>query len=200
MALPSPSKEVATMGLLDDLLASVTAPQTGGRPMGQQPQTGAGGPDMSRILMALLPIVLAMLAGRRASQSQSGAGPAGSGGFGGLGDLLGSLLGGSGGGGLGGLGDLLGQLQRAGYGTQADSWVSRGQNQALPPNAIEQIFGRGGLAEIARRAGLSETDTSRGLSQLLPEVVDRVTPDGQVPEADALLESVQALGRRYGVA
>ena len=64
----------------------------------------------------------------------------------------------------------------------------------------EQIFGRGGLSEIARRAGLSETDTSRGLSQLLPEVVDRVTPEGQVPEADTLLASVQALGRRYGVA
>ncbi len=189
------------MGLLDDLLASVTAPPTGGRPMGQrQPQAGAGGPDMNRVLMVLLPIVLAMLAGRSASQSQSGAGPAAGGGFGGLGDLLGSLLGGSGGGGGGGLGDLLGQLQRAGYGAQADSWVSRGQNQALPTNAIEQIFGRGGLAEIARRAGLSEADTSRGLSQLLPEVVDNVTPEGQVPEADALLASVQALGRRYGVA
>ena len=189
------------MGLLDDLLASVTAPPTGGRPTGQQqPQAGAGGPDMSRILMALMPIVLAMLAGRRGGQSQGDPGPAAGGGFGGLGDLLGSLLGGSGGGGSGGLGDLLGQLQRTGYGAQADSWVSRGQNQALPPNAIEQIFGRGGLAEIARRAGLSETDTSRGLSQLLPEVVDRVTPEGQVPEADTLLASVQALGRRYGVA
>jgi uncharacterized protein YidB (DUF937 family) len=189
------------MGLLDDLLASVTAPPTGGRPTGQQqPQTGTGGPDMSRALMALLPIVLAMLAGQRAGQSRGGADPAGSGGFGGLGDLLGSLLGGSGGGGRGGLGDLLGQLQRVGYGAQADSWVSRGQNQALPPTAIEQIFGRGGLAEIARRAGLSEADTSRGLSQLLPEVVDNVTPEGQVPDADALLASVQALGRRYGVA
>jgi uncharacterized protein YidB (DUF937 family) len=203
IASSNPSKEGATMGLLDDLLASVTAPptapQTGGRPTGQQqPQAGAGGPDMSRILMALMPIVLAMLAGRRGGQPQAQSG--GGGGFGGLGDLLGSLLGGTSGGGQGGLGDLLGQLQRVGYGEQADSWVGRGQNQPLPANAIEQIFGRGGLSEIARRAGLSETDTSRGLSQLLPEVVDRVTPEGQVPEADTLLASVQALGRRYGVA
>jgi uncharacterized protein YidB (DUF937 family) len=188
------------MGLLDDLLASVTAPPADGGPTGRQPQAPAGGLDMSRVMMALLPIVLAMLAGRRAGGPQAGAGPAGGGGLGGLGDLLGSLLGGAGGGGTGGLGDLLGQLQRAGFGEQANSWVGRGQNQPLPANAIEQIFGPGGLAEIARRAGLSETDASRGLSQLLPEVVDTVTPEGQVPDADALLASVQALGRRYGVA
>jgi uncharacterized protein YidB (DUF937 family) len=68
----------------------------------------------------------------------------------------------------------------------------------MPSDAIEQVFGRGGLAEIARRAGVSETDASRGLSQLLPEVVDRVTPEGQVPQADALVASVEALRRRLG--
>jgi uncharacterized protein YidB (DUF937 family) len=195
-------KEV-DMGLLDELLASVTPQPTGGMPRAQRPQAGAGGADMSSIMMVLLPIVLGMLASRRAGAPQAGSGAAVGGGLGdlgGLGGLLGSLLGGAGAGGTGGLGDLLTQLQRAGFGEQAQSWVGRGQNQPLPPNAIEQVFGRGGLAEIARRAGISEGDASRGLSQLLPEVVDNVTPEGQVPDADALLASVQALGGRYGVA
>jgi uncharacterized protein YidB (DUF937 family) len=181
------------MGILDDLLASVGGQPATGGPASQRAQAGAGGPDIGNVMTALLPIVLAMVAGRRAGAPQASAGPA----RGGLGDLLGSLLGGAGG--TGGLGDLIGQLQRAGFGDQAQSWVGRGQNQPLPPNAIEQVLGRGGLAEIARRTGLSEADASRGLSQLLPEVVDNVTPEGQLPDADALLASVQALGRRYGV-
>ena len=187
------------MGLLEDLLASVTTQPTGGMPR-ERAQAGAGGLDMGAIMMALMPIVLAMLGGRRSGAPPPGGGGTASGGLGDLGSLLGSLLGQGGAGGTGGLGDLLAQLQRAGLGEQAQSWVGRGQNQPLPSNAIDQVFGRGGLAEIARRAGLTEADASRGLSQLLPEVVDRVTPDGQVPDTDALVATVQALGRRFGVA
>jgi uncharacterized protein YidB (DUF937 family) len=114
--------------------------------------------------------------------------------------LIGAVLGGGGssggGGGLGGLGSILGRLQQTGYGDQANSWVGRGQNQPLPPDAMAQVFGNGGLAEIARRAGVSEADASRGLSQLLPEVVDHVTPDGRVPDLDSLAASVDALTQR----
>ena len=191
------------MSLLDDLLASVTGQASSGQPMGRQsqPQAQPAASGMGNIMMALLPVVLAMLANRRRAAAAQADPRAGAGaGAGGLGDLLGALLGGAGGAGTGGLGDLLAQFQRAGFGQQADSWVSRGQNQPLPANALEQVFGRGALAEIARHAGLSEADASRGLSQLLPEVVDRVTPDGREPDADALLASVQDLGRRFGVA
>lgn len=171
------------MGLLDDLLGSL-AGQAAPQPQARAPQPGTAG--MTNVMMALLPVVLAMLAQRRAGATQAGTGVQP-----GLGGLLGSLLGGS-----GGLADLIAGFERAGFGGQAQSWVGRGANQALPADAIEQVFGRGGLAEIARRAGVSEADASRGLSQLLPEVVDRVTPDGQVPQADALVASVEALRRR----
>src|SRR4029453_7446947 len=100
--------------------------------------------------------------------------------------------------GAGGLGDLLEQFQRAGYGDQARSWVGTGRNEPLPPGALEEVFGRGGMAEIARRAGVSERDASQGLSQLMPEVVDRGTPDGRVPEDNALLASVESLSKRLG--
>jgi uncharacterized protein YidB (DUF937 family) len=63
----------------------------------------------------------------------------------------------------------------------------------------KQMFGPGGLAEIARRAGLSETEASRGLVHLMPEVVDRVMPGGEVPPANDLLASVDALAKRLGV-
>jgi uncharacterized protein YidB (DUF937 family) len=184
------------------------------------PQAGGGG--MGGIMMALLPVVLSMLASRGGGTPQAGMGAGGGGlgdilgqvlgggaqsrGGGGLGDILGQVLGGGaqprggGGGGMGGLGGLLEQMGRSGYGDQARSWVGTGQNMPIPADALEQIFGRGGITEIARQAGVSEADASRGLSELLPEVVDRVTPGGEVPDLDSLASSVNDLSRRLGLA
>jgi uncharacterized protein YidB (DUF937 family) len=215
------------MGILEDLLASAGAPQGGtgdrggmggmaGQPRPAPAQAGGGG--MGGIMMALLPIVLAMLANRGGGAQQAGMNPGGGGlgdilgqvlggggaaapRGGGMGDILGQILGGGGGasGGMGGLGGLLEQLQRMGYGEQASSWVGTGQNQAIPADLIGQIFGQDGLAAIARQAGVSEADASAGLSQLLPEVVDRVTPNGRVPDLDVLTASVDDLSRRFGL-
>jgi len=187
------------MGLLDDLLGQLAGGGTanlGPATNAPTPQTRGGGAGMGKIMLALIPVVLAMMARRRQGDA---AGSDRSSGGGGLGDILGQVLGGGSGGGLGGLGGLLEQFQRAGFGDQARSWVSPGGNQPLPADALEQVFGRGGLAEIARRAGVSEQDASRGLSQLLPEMVDRVTPDGQVPDDSSLEASVESLAKRFGL-
>ena len=183
------------MGLLDDLLgqlAGSTGAQDPGAAGMRSPQQ-ATGPGMGTVMAALLPVLLALLRSS-GSTEPAGARPAGGGG---LGDILGQVLG-SGSSSAGGLAELLERFQRAGYGEQVRSWVGTGQNMPLPSDALESVFGRGGLAEIARRAGLSEQDTTRGLSQLMPEVVDRVTPEGRVPAADSLLASVDALARRIG--
>ena len=185
----------------------------------QVPQQ-AGEAGMGGTLMALLPIVLAMLSNRGGGARQPGHDPGGGGlgdilgqvlgggarrgGGGGLSDVLGGMLGGGGGGtggvgGAGGLGGLLEQMGRAGYGDAARSWVSTGQNMPITPEALEQIFGRGGIAAIARQAGVSEADASQGLSALLPEVVDRVTPGGEVPDLDSLAASVGDLSRQLGL-
>ena len=167
------------MGLLDDLLGQLAGgPGTAPRQSRRVEAASAGG-GMGRILMALMPVVLAMLANRgRGGDPSARVGRAQSG---------------------GGLGALIEQMGRAGFGEQARSWIGTGENQALPSGALEQIFGAGGLAEIARRAGLTQDEASRGLAQLMPEVVDRVTPRGEVPGDDDLLASVEDLARRLGV-
>jgi uncharacterized protein YidB (DUF937 family) len=174
-------------------------PQAGlGRERPGTRSAGAAG-GMGPLLAALLPVVLSMLAGSRGSQPQ-GRGGAG----GGLGDVLAQVLGGAGagagGGSGGGLGALLEQLQRAGFGAEADSWVGRGANRPLPADALDRVFGRDALAQIAHRAGVSEQDAKRGLAEVLPEVVDRVTPDGRVPDDEKLLASVDDLARKLGLA
>jgi len=161
------------MGLLDEMLGGVLG-AAGQAPMGGRGQTAGGG--MSSILVALMPVVLGMLANRAGGIPQAGAGP----------------------GGMGGLGDLLDRFRNAGYGDQANSWVSTGQNLPISPDIIGQIFGQGGLGEIARRAGVTQQQASEGLSQLVPEVVDHLTPGGQVPDLDQLSSSVDSLLRKMG--
>jgi uncharacterized protein YidB (DUF937 family) len=205
------------MGILEDLLGGAMARQGGmGGPARQAP---AGG-GMNSVLMALLPVVLSMLASRGGGAGQPaaeagggglgdilgqvlGGGAQRGGGGGGMGDILGQVLGGGAGGGGGsggmdGLGGLLEQMQRAGYGEQARSWVGTGQNMPVSPDVLGQIFGQGGIEEIARQAGVTPQEASTGLSELLPEVVNQVTPDGQVPDLDQLALSVENLRRRMG--
>jgi uncharacterized protein YidB (DUF937 family) len=167
------------MGLLEELLRGGL--QGGlGQAMGrQQRPTGQAGGGMAGTVMALLPIVLAMLNQRQGGTSTAGAG--------------------AGMGGLGGLGGILEQFQRAGYGDQAHSWVGTGPNLPISPEVIAQVFGRDGLAQIASQAGLSEQQASAGLTEVFPEVVDRLTPQGEVPDLDALSASVGDLQRRLGL-
>jgi len=192
------------MGILDDLLTAATgAPQRN-----TAAPTGRAGP--SPALLALLPILLSLLTNRgRSQRAPADGGPGGSlgdvlgqvlggrgGPAGGLGDVLGQVFGGSGG--AGGLGGLLEQLERGGFGGPSRSWVGTGKNQPLSPDAVGQIFGRDGLDAIARQAGLSTQDAADGLARLLPEVVDHLTPQGQVPGPEQLTKSLDEMLRRFG--
>ena len=114
--------------------------------------------------------------------------------------LLGALPGLLGaGGGLGGLSGLMGMLEKAGAGDIGKSWVGNGQNQKISPDILKQALGADQLGKIAAQAGTSPDRAASGLSKLLPDVVDKLTPDGQLP-SDADLEGKlgsipQLLGR-----
>src|SRR6185295_2733774 len=99
--------------------------------------------------------------------------------------------------GTGGIGDLLAQFQRAGFGEQARSWVGTGQNMPLSPDAMAQVFGSEGLSRIAAQAGLSEEQASAGLTEVLPDVVDKLTPQGEIPDGDAVAASISELQRSF---
>jgi len=93
----------------------------------------------------------------------------------------------------GGLQGVLGKFQQAGYGDQAQSWVGTGQNLPIDPGALSQIFGRGQLGEIAQQLGMSRDEAAGQLAQTLPNVVDRMTPNGEIPAGhDDLVNQVLA--------
>lgn len=115
--------------------------------------------------------------------------------------LLGSLLGGMTGNGTGGaqqnpllqialqvlqqnggLQGILGKFQQAGYADEAQSWVSTGQNKPIDADALQQVLGQGQLGQIAQQLGMSRGEAAGGLASVLPQIIDRMTPQGQVPD------------------
>lgn len=182
------------MGLLDQILGGAA-----GGASGQRPPLGRAGIGGSKgaLIMALLPVVLRMLANRRrAAPAGTGAGMGAEvdGGFGGL-PGGGGGTGGFGGMG-GGLGGLLEQLSRRGFGQQAQSWVAAGPNEPLPREALDGVFGPQELSAIAKEVGADEEEVRDGLAEVLPEVVDKLTPNGQLPGQDELLNSIDEFERR----
>jgi uncharacterized protein YidB (DUF937 family) len=87
---------------------------------------------------------------------------------------------------LGGLGGLLDKLQKGGLGSAANSWVGPGQNQPVPPGQLGSALGPDIIKVLAQRSGVSEEEITKQLSQVLPGVVDKLTPQGRLPTAAEL--------------
>ncbi|MDI3419002.1 YidB family protein [Streptomyces luteolus] len=133
-------------------------------------------------------------------------GGAGGGGGNILGSILGSLLGGAGttqagatGGATGGaggdnpLGGLLDMLTRSGLGdrSQLDSWVGTGENRPLSPEQVKQAVPDETLDRVATEAGVSRDQVADQVAQELPQVVDKLTPEGQVPSGSSLQDLIE---------
>lgn len=128
--------------------------------------------------------------------------------LGGVGSALNQQTGGQGGGLLGvvmqlinsqpgGLQGLLAKLSEGGMGQQVQSWVSTGQNMPISADQLSQVLGGGQLQQLAQQFGLSQDALSGGLSQLLPDVVDKLTPNGELRE-DSIASGFEALRKGLG--
>jgi uncharacterized protein YidB (DUF937 family) len=84
----------------------------------------------------------------------------------------------------GGLGGLMQSFDRAGLGHVISSWVGSGHNLPISPDQLTQVLGQGKIAEIAGSLGLQPDQVAGQLSQLMPHLIDRITPNGKVPESE----------------
>jgi uncharacterized protein YidB (DUF937 family) len=109
----------------------------------------------------------------------------------GSGDLLGRLatsLGGASVGSIlsGGLGELFDRFKQSGHGDTADSWVRTGPNKPISPPQLEQAIGPEVLDALSKQTGLSREELLARLAHVLPDAVDKYTPQGHIPtEAEA---------------
>lgn len=95
---------------------------------------------------------------------------------------------------VGGLGGLIGAFQRKGLGDAIASWISTGPNPPISATQAADVLGPEALGRFALKAGVPPAEAGTLLAGLLPTVIDKLTPDGKVPEAEAL-EST--LGRLF---
>jgi uncharacterized protein YidB (DUF937 family) len=111
--------------------------------------------------------------------------PWGQGAGGGLGDLLGAMMGG---GSADGLASLVGKLQQGGLGQEVESWVGSGENMPVAPEKLAQAFGSDELMGLAQQfgGGAASGGAMAGiLAQLLPAVINGMTPQGRLPQSQA---------------
>ncbi|NGZ95441.1 MAG: hypothetical protein CV089_04785 [Nitrospira sp. WS110] len=95
--------------------------------------------------------------------------------------------------GIGGLAGLVHAFQKNGLGDLVNSWVSTGPNLPATPSQIEQGLGGDLLNQLAGKAGLSSGAASSQLAGLLPDLVDKLTPNGKIEAGglDQLMKLVQ---------
>ena len=146
------------MGLLDGLLGSVVSAATGsaGQPQGNNP----------------LGALLNSLGG---AQTVTGAAGAGTGGAGLLVMAMSVVQS------QGGVTGLIDKFRQSGLGQHADSWVGKGPNLPVTGEQVHQALGGGAISAMAAKLGVAPAQAGSTLAQILPELINQLTPNGQVP-------------------
>ena len=101
------------------------------------------------------------------------------GGSGGIAGALGGLLANDGD--HGGLGGLVGKFEQAGLGHVVGSWIGNGQNLPISADQLKSVLGSDAVASIAQKLGVDPNTALGQISQMLPGLVDKMTPNGQAP-------------------
>ena len=83
----------------------------------------------------------------------------------------------------GGLGDLVKSFETNGLSHIVGSWIGAGPNLAITAEQVQQVLGSGKIAAMAQSVGIQPAQLAQQLTQLLPQLVNHVTPNGQVPAA-----------------
>lgn len=101
-------------------------------------------------------------------------------------------------GGQGGLDKLIGQFASKGLGDVIGSWVDTGKNLPVSGDQLQNVLGKDTINNLASKLGMDNSALTSQLSNLLPDVVDKLTPNGKVPEGDILGQAGDLLGGLFG--
>jgi uncharacterized protein YidB (DUF937 family) len=97
----------------------------------------------------------------------------------------------------GGLQGLIQTFKEKGLGNEVSSWISTGENQPVSGDQIQHTLGGNFIQQIAEQLGSSKSDVSGSLANLLPEIIDKLTPKGSLPESDELHQGLELLKKNF---
>ena len=95
----------------------------------------------------------------------------------------------------GGLQKIIGQFESHGLADVTGSWVGKGENQSVTSDQVTQALGHDAVAQVATQTGLTHDEAAAAISQVLPAVVDHMTPDGTVPAEHEVAGALDALAK-----
>lgn len=98
----------------------------------------------------------------------------------------------------GGISGLVQGFHDNGLGGIVSSWVGGGPNQSISPDQIKQALGSAPVQALAQKLGVSPEAASSTLAQMLPMVMDKLTPNGSVPQQSNLMEMGKSLLSSFG--
>lgn len=101
---------------------------------------------------------------------------------------------------MGGVDGLVNKFKQSGLGDLAASWVGTGENKSIKPDELTSVLGKEQIATLAQQAGIPESQGASVLSQVLPAMIDKLTPDGKAPESSNLATLGKVLLGGAGVA
>lgn len=81
-----------------------------------------------------------------------------------------------------GVRDILDSVQGGDLEEVVQSWISKGKNKPITAENLKKVLGSAKIREIAETAGLPADQTAEVLTELLPKIIDRVTPNGALEE------------------
>lgn len=97
-----------------------------------------------------------------------------------------------------GIAGLVQLFQQHGLGDMIASWVSQGPNPPVSAGQVTQVLGADKLGQIAASLGVSPEVAAGHVSSVLPSLIDKLTPTGQVPQGDLLTEGLGILKNLFG--
>jgi uncharacterized protein YidB (DUF937 family) len=95
-----------------------------------------------------------------------------------------------------GLQGIMSKLQSSGLGQQVNSWVGTGQNMPVSGSDIKNAVNPDTLQQVAQQQGMSPDQLSQQVAAALPEMVDRATPEGQVPKQGSGLDALTGMFKK----
>ena len=98
----------------------------------------------------------------------------------------------------GGLLGLVNTLRQLGLDDVVSSWISTGENKPISSEQVQNALGEGQINQMAQNMGVSHQEVSTGLAGLLPQLIDKLTPDGKLPEGSVLDQRLELLKRFLG--
>ncbi|MGH8521019.1 MAG: YidB family protein [Gammaproteobacteria bacterium] len=93
----------------------------------------------------------------------------------------------------GGLSGLVEGFRQKGLGDLVSSWIGTGENRAVSGEQLQEALGEAKVQQVAQSVGISSQEASSGLAALLPQLIDKLTPDGKLPEGGLVDQALAAL-------